>query len=88
MTDEGNKMTYLITHNYGKCPNQIEGHTDEGTHFYFRGRHNGWSLGFGETVDDAIKNNDYYGNLYGAGWFETDEWEVVFWDIIDKVVKR
>ena len=67
MTDEGNKMTYLITHNYGKCPNQIEGHTDEGTHFYFRGRHNGWSLGFGETVDDAIKNNDYYGDLYGAG---------------------
>ncbi len=56
--------------------------------FYFRGRHNGWSLGFGETLDDAIENNDYYGDLYGAGWFETNEWEVIFWDVIEKFVKK
>ncbi len=70
MTDEGNKMTYLITHNYGKCPNQIEGHTDKGIHFYFRGRHNGWSLGFGETLDDAIETMTTMATL-PRRWFET-----------------
>jgi len=79
---------YTITHNYGQCPNQIEGHTDDGRHFYFRGRGGGWSLGFGDNPDDAVGSDDYQGDLLRAGWLELDEWEAFFWDVIENVVEK
>ncbi len=81
-------LTYTITHNFGQCPNQISGTTDDGRHFYFRGRGGGWSLGFGTTHDEAVESNDYYGDLLQAGWMELDEWEAFFWDVIENVVEK
>lgn len=78
---------YIIEHNYGMCPNQIDGHTSDGRAFYFRGRHGGWSLGFGQTIEDAIGREDYFGDLPKAGWMETDEWEAFFWDVIKNCVE-
>jgi hypothetical protein len=79
---------YTITHNYGMCPNQIEGHTDDGRHFYFRGRHEAWSLGFGSTPDEAIESDDYEGDILKGGYFEPEEWEAFFWDVIDNCVEK
>lgn len=78
---------YIIESNYGMCPNQIDGVTSDGRAFYFRGRHGAWSLGFGETFDEAIGKNDYEGDLPQAGWMETAEWEAFFWDVIDNCVE-
>lgn len=80
--------TYTITHNYGQCPNQIHGHTDDGRHFYFRGRGGSWSLGFGSSDDDAVGKDDFQGDLLTAGWMELDEWEAFFWDVIENVVEK
>jgi len=80
--------TYTITHNYGQCPNQISGTTDDGREFYFRGRGGSWSLGFASTYDEAVGKYDYEGDLLQAGWFELDEWEAVFWDVIENVVEK
>jgi hypothetical protein len=82
---------YTITHNHGMLPNQISGHTDDGRHFYFRGRHGYWTLGFGATHDEAVEaghNAQYSGDALGAGWFELDEWERCFWDVIDNCVEK
>ena len=80
--------TYTITHNDGMMPNQIEGYTDDGRHFYFRGRGGGWSLGFGATLWDAIDSDDFQGDLLRAGWLELDEWEDFFWDVVENVVEK
>jgi hypothetical protein len=80
--------TYTITQNYGMMPNQIEGHTSDGRHFYFRGRHGGWSLGFGATSDDAVDSDDFYGDLDQAGWMELDEWEAFFWETINNLTEK
>lgn len=79
---------YTITHNFGMCPNQISGHTDDGRHFYFRGRHGAWSLGFGSTHDEAVQSDDYEGDILTAGYFEKEEWEAFFWDVIDNCVEK
>lgn len=76
---------YTITHNYGQCPNQIHGFTDDGQHFYFRGRGGRWQLHFGNTPDEAITGNGYEGVEERAGWFEKDEWEAFFWVIINTI---
>ena len=76
---------YTITHNYGQCPNQIEGYTDEGEHFYFRGRQGKWQLHFGNTAYEAIDGEGYEGVNKKAGWYEEDEWEFFFWKVIKKV---
>lgn len=76
---------YAITHNYGQCPNQIHGVTDDGQHFYFRGRGGRWQLHFGNTPDAAITGDGYEGVEERAGWFEKDEWEAFFWVIIHTV---
>jgi hypothetical protein len=81
-------LTYTITHNFGQCPNQISGTTDDGRHFYFRGRGGSWSLGFGATDDKAVENCDFEGDLLRAGWMELDEWEAFFWDVIENVVEK
>lgn len=73
---------YTITHNYGMMPNQIHGTTDDGQHFYFRGRHGRWQLHFGATEDEAITGEGYEGEEERAGWFEKDEWEAFFWVVI------
>ena len=82
------KTTYTITHNFGQVPNQIEGRTNDGRHFYFRGRHGAWSLGFGETPDEAVGSYDFEGEHSRCGWFETNEWETFFWDVIENVVEN
>jgi hypothetical protein len=79
---------YTITHNYGMMPNQIEGHTDDGRHFYFRGRHGGWSLGFGATSDAAIDSHDFYGDLATAGCMELGDWEAFFWETIKNLTEK
>ena len=78
---------YIIDKNYGMCPNQIEGHTSDGRAFYFIGRHGYWTLGFGETFDEAITRGDYQGELTQAGWMETEQWETFFWDVIKNCVE-
>ena len=79
---------YTITHNFGMCPNQISGYTDDGRHFYFRGRHGAWSLGFGSTHDEAVESDDYEGDILKGGYFELEEWEAFFWDVIDNCVEK
>ena len=76
---------YTITHNYGMMPNQIEGHTDDGQHFYFRGRGGHWQLHFGNTPEEAITGQGYEGEEERAGWFEKDEWEAFFWVVVHTV---
>ena len=69
-------------------PNQIEGHTEDGRHFYFRGRHGGWSLGFGATSDAAIDSHDFYGDLATAGCMELGDWEAFFWETIKNLTEK
>lgn len=76
---------YTITGNYGMMPNQIHGTTDDGQYFYFRGRHGRWQLHFGATADEAIDGPGYEGEEKSAGWFEKDEWEAFFWQVIELV---
>lgn len=80
--------TYKIQANYGMCPNQIEGITDEGKHFYFRG--DGWefTLGFGDTFDEALDDVSYEGEAYNAGYMHRDEFEELFWDVIKSCVEN
>jgi hypothetical protein len=79
---------YTITDNYGQMPNQIKGHTDDGRFFYFRGRHGYWTLGFGATLDEAIDNIQFEGDSLTAGWYESEQWERCFWDVIDNCVEK
>lgn len=76
---------YIITHNYGMMPNQIEGHTDDGRHFYFRGRHGRWQLHFSATPEDVTIGPGYEGENESAGWFEKEEWEAFFWQVVDLI---
>ena len=76
---------YTITDNYGMCPNQIHGFTDEGQHFYFRGRGGKWTLHFGATEDEATFGPGFEGLDAKAGWYEVDEWEAAFWQVISDV---
>lgn len=76
---------YTITHNYGMCPNQIHGITEDGQHFYFRGRGGKWTLHFGVTEDEVIFGSGYEGLDDRAGWYEKDEWEAAFWQVIADV---
>jgi hypothetical protein len=76
---------YTITHNQGMMPNQIEGTTEDGQGFYFRGRHGRWQLHFGTTEDDYSTGPAYEGEHEQAGWFEKAEWEAFFWQVIELV---
>lgn len=80
-------MKYTITHNFGMMPNQIEGVTDDGQHFYFRGRGGRWELSFGATPDDAVIGSGFEGQEEKAGWFELDEWEAFFWKVVEQIEK-
>lgn len=79
---------YKIIANYGMCPNQIEGITDEGKHFYFRGDNWEFTLGFGDTFDEAMDEASYQGDAYNAGYMERDEFEALFWDVIKSCVEN
>jgi len=76
---------YKVTHNYGMMPNQIEGITEDGKDFYFRGRHGKWQLFFGPIEDDTFTGLAYEGEEGRAGWFEKEEWESFFWQVIELV---
>jgi hypothetical protein len=76
---------YTITHNFGMMPNQIKGLADDGLEFYFRGRHGKWQLFFGPVEDDDFTGLAYEGEHEQAGWFEKEEWEAFFWQVIDLV---
>lgn len=78
-------MKYTITHNYGMMPNQIKGVTDDGRHFYFRGREGRWQLHFGATFDEAVTGPGYEGEEEKAGWFELHEWETFFWEVTNQI---
>ena len=78
-------MKYRITANEGMVPNQLYGVTDDGQHFYFRGRLGRWQLHFGATEDEAITGPGYEGENDTAGWFELDEWEAFFWEVVKTV---
>jgi hypothetical protein len=86
---QGQVMTqYFIDSNYGQMPNQIHGHTDDGRVFYFRGRHGSWGLSFAESPDILIGSYDYQGDALHAGWYEPEEWEQCFWDVIENCVEK
>ena len=76
---------YKITHNYGMMPNQIEGITQDGQEFYFRGRNGKWQLFFGDTEVDDFTGLAYEGEHEQAGWFEKEQWEAFFWQVIELV---
>ncbi len=76
---------YTITHNQGMMPNQIEGMTEDGKEFYFRGRHGSWQLFFGPLEDDDFTGLAYEGKHEQAGWLEKEEWEAFFWQVIELV---
>jgi hypothetical protein len=76
---------YKITHNYGMMPNQIQGIIEDGEEFYFRGRHGKWQLHFGPIEDDSFAGLAYEGEHEQAGWFEKEEWESFFWEVIELV---
>lgn len=78
-------MKYTITHNYGMLPNQIHGLTDDGQHFYFRGRHGKWQLHFAANAEEVITGDGYEGEEEKAGWFEKDDWEAFFWIVVHTV---
>lgn len=66
-------------------PNQIHGLMEDGQHFYFRGRHGRWQLTFGATPEDSITGPGFEGVEDQAGWFEKEEWESFFWQVINLV---
>lgn len=84
---------YTITSNFGQCPNQIEGHTDDGRHFYFRARHDWACLYIHESLDacyegaeDGPNRSIVWGKyIAGAGYFELDEFESIFWKAIEEI---
>lgn len=84
---------YTITSNYGMMPNQIEGTTDDGRVFYFRARHN-WAclyIGYSFEVvyagaEEGPDKSLVWGKwIEGAGWFELDEYEALFWQVIKEL---
>ena len=68
-------MKLIIREIYGECPVQGEG-TIDGVEFYFRARHNRWSLTIG---DWSLPNGEwFYAESYGsipheAGYMTEDE---------------
>jgi hypothetical protein len=66
-------------------PNQIEGITEDDQEFYFRGRHGKWQLFFGDTEQDDFTGLAYEGEHEQAGWFEKEQWEAFFWEVIELV---
>ena len=84
---------YTITSNFGMCPNQIEGHTDDGRHFYFRARHDWASLYIHESLDACYAGDEVGPNksmvwskeIEGAGYFELDQFENLFWQVIAEI---
>jgi len=61
-------MKLIIREIYGECPVQGEG-TIDGVEFYFRARHNRWSLSVGDWRYD-----ESYGSIpYEAGYMTEDE---------------
>jgi hypothetical protein len=66
-------------------PNQIEGMTEDGEEFYFRGRHGSWQLFFGSMEDEDFTGLAYEGKHEQAGWLEKEQWETFFWQVIELV---
>ena len=56
--------SYTVTCN--ACPHQAEGQLDDGRWFYFRARHNSWSISIGTSVADAV-NNEIDGEAFACG---------------------
>lgn len=80
--------TYTITSNEGKVPNQIFGTTDEGKWFYFRGRDEYVILRIADSKDEWMASEDdcivWEEEIAGAGWFEPQEFEAIFWQVIKR----
>jgi len=78
--------TYTITKNSGMMPNQIEGITADGKWFYFRGRHHFAKLYVANSEEewqsDINHQPIWQKEVTDAGWFEPDEFESLFWQVI------
>ena len=93
LKEEKPMTVYTITRNSGMMPNQIEGHTDDGRHFYFRARHDWACLYIHESLDACYAGDELGPNksivwgkyIDGAGWFELDEFEALFWKVIEEI---
>jgi len=87
--------TYTITENYGMMPNQIEGTIDNGKFFYFRARHDWATLYIGDSLDECYEGVEFGPDqtmvwskyIKGAGWYELDEYEELFWQVIAEIEK-
>lgn len=74
-------------------PNQIEGKTDDGRVFYFRARHQWACLYIGnswEVVSTCAEEGPDKSIVWGkwiprAGWFEPEEFEALFWQVIKEL---
>jgi hypothetical protein len=81
---------YTITNNNGMMPNQIEGTIDDGRFFYFRARHAWATLYIGASLDECHEGIEFGPDqtmvwckyIVGAGWFELEEFEALFWQVI------
>lgn len=87
------KNDYKIFYNEGMMPNQMEGTTPDGKHFYFRAR-GGWvALYIADTADecyDCVEVGENKTMVWGkeiteAGWWRPDEFEKIFWDAVKEI---
>jgi hypothetical protein len=67
------------------CPSQWEGRTDDGRDVYVRFRWGGLSVGIGDGLDNAIRNESYRWDDYDGlnGWMTYAELKTHFTDEIE-----
>ena len=75
---------FVIRSNYGMMPNQIEGETDDGRFFYFRGRWDWVSLHISKNKNELYDNDTlvFDKETFRAGWLSLEEFESLFWQVI------
>lgn len=75
---------YRITSNQGMVPNQIEGVTGDGKYFYFRARNGYYELMISRELSELYASTPVFeGELYQAGYMTPEEFEALFWDVVD-----
>ena len=74
-------------------PNQLEGTIDDGRFFYFRARHGWATLYIANSLDECYEGVEVGPNktmVWGkeverGGYFELDEYEKLFWQVIEEL---
>lgn len=79
--------TYTIISNSGMMPNQISGITDDGQCFYLRGRNEYVEFHVAPSEDQVYEDEFlvWEADIKNAGYFEPDEFETLFWHIINEL---